>query len=202
MKIFDYTDSPFEKHIHESSPLLQQTSLSVSYEQDVEYMRKLLPSFVSDIQKEIDEECDKLEYEGSVMFDEYPDSSHLNMIIDSVVSRIDAENTDIAASELNSYPTQPYHHGGPPPWPPYGPGGPPPWPPYGPGGPPPPPPRPCFGPYCPIINRPCGPGRYCPPPPCPTCHPGGRPNWLRTLVGSMLLNEMTFRRNRYRSRRF
>ena len=43
------------------------------FERDLEYFKQLYPSTVRYIQNEVDNECDKLEYDGSVMFDEYPD---------------------------------------------------------------------------------------------------------------------------------
>ncbi len=49
-------------------------------ERDKEYMRSLYPSQAKNIQALVDEECDKLEYEGSVMFDEYPDKISLRKL--------------------------------------------------------------------------------------------------------------------------
>lgn len=84
----------------------------------------------------------------------------------------------------------------------HGPWGPPPGP--GPWGPPPGPgpwgPRPgCRGILCPIVNRRCGNGRWCSPTPFADYDKNGNPNWMRHLVENVLVNEMTFRRSRYRN---
>jgi len=49
-------------------------------ERDKVYMTSLYPTQAKTIQALVDDECDKLEYEGSVMFDEYPDKISLRKI--------------------------------------------------------------------------------------------------------------------------
>lgn len=75
-------------------------------DRDWEYMRFMYPKVAKRIQKEIDEECDKLEYDGSVMFDEYPDRTRVGIIVSDVyrklkdlddrVDEVEAENIEIA----------------------------------------------------------------------------------------------------------
>ena len=50
----------------------------MEYEKDLDRMRELYPNEVKKIQKYVDEECDRMEYEGSLMFDEYPDKTMLS----------------------------------------------------------------------------------------------------------------------------
>lgn len=162
---------------------------SEEIDKDVDYIKSLYPINVRQIQKEVEEECDKLEYDGSCMFDVCPDRVHLNTIVDAIYERIndaDAKATEVQAENLlGPGPVRP-------PWDSCGPGGncpppppPRPWPPCGPNGncPPPPPPRPV------------------PPPPRPDFRPDGEPNWIRNLIQSLLFNEMLHRRRRYRSRK-
>lgn len=40
---------------------------------DYEYLRQFYPKDIGKVQDLVEEECDKLEYDGSVMYDEYPD---------------------------------------------------------------------------------------------------------------------------------
>lgn len=235
----------------------KQVANSLAYQKDFEYMKQLLPSTLKRIQVEIEEECDKLEYSGSVMFDEYPDKNYIGMLVDSILLRLfppqsedENENGEVQGASLDtsSTTTRSYceddaladceddfdeeisieatsikqdapkvgfgrggwghgGHGGRGGWGPnpwghgWGPGGhggwgPGPW-----GPPPPPPPRPCRGLLCPIINRPCGRGRWCSPTPFADFDQNGNPNWPRHLVENMLINEMMFRRNRFRSRK-
>lgn len=53
-------------------------------EKDREYMISMYPDLCKCIQRLSEEECDKLEYEGSLMYDEYPDRKE----IDKIVTRI------------------------------------------------------------------------------------------------------------------
>lgn len=51
---------------------------------DVEYIRRLYPKTVTKIQELVEEECDKMEYDGSVMYDEYPDKLMLKKVCDNI----------------------------------------------------------------------------------------------------------------------
>lgn len=72
----------------------KQTSNVVAYEKDVEYMKQQLPSTLQIIQSEIDDICDQLEYDGSVMFDEYPDKNHIRMIVDSIMNQLSPDESE------------------------------------------------------------------------------------------------------------
>ncbi len=153
-------------------------------DKDVDYMKSLCSRTLKTIQKEVDEECDKLEYEGSCMFDTFPDQVHLGTIIDIIYDRLADRNWEDISNDSNSsmgqYPSMQMEQIG------------------GPGfRQPPPPPQPCRGPFCPPPPRPSRPPR----PPRPDNRPDGRPDWLRDLISSLLYNEMIHRRRRYRSRR-
>jgi hypothetical protein len=58
------------------------------------------------IQKEVDEECDKMEHDGSMMFDEYPDREYLEKIIDRIYDRINnlEEEPKVEMKSLYFYP--------------------------------------------------------------------------------------------------
>ena len=56
----------------------------LEYERDMERMKELYPEDVKQIQSLVEEECDKMEYEGSMMFDEYPDRVMLKVICDRI----------------------------------------------------------------------------------------------------------------------
>ena len=43
------------------------------YERDMERMKELYPKRMKKLLAYVEEECDKMEYEGSEMYDEYPD---------------------------------------------------------------------------------------------------------------------------------
>ena len=43
------------------------------YERDMERMKEMYPKRMKRLLAYVEEECDKMEYEGSMMYDEYPD---------------------------------------------------------------------------------------------------------------------------------
>lgn len=156
-------------------------------DRDMEYMKEMYPKAVRAIQREVDEECDKLEYDGSCMFDEHPSCEHLGTIVDVIYDRILESNPDgfFMQAEQVIPPRQP---GQLPPW------GPPPF-------------RPLVGPPMgPGPGRPGQPSRPPQPsrpsrPPRPDFRPDGSPDWLRHLISVLLYNEMMQRRRRYRRRK-
>ena len=56
-----------------SYPMQNLYLTEMEYEKDMDRMKELYPRDVSRIMDVIEDECDKMEYEGSLMFDEYPD---------------------------------------------------------------------------------------------------------------------------------
>lgn len=56
-------------------------------EQDCAYMKGLCKKSIRMLRREVEEECDKLEYDGSCMFDLYPDRIHLSHFVDHIYCR-------------------------------------------------------------------------------------------------------------------
>ena len=142
-----------------------------SADRDVTYMKQLYPMAVQKIQAYVEDECDKLEYDGSCMFDDCPDHVHLSVIVNIIYDKVkdtDFSNSELKAEDLSNPQRSCYgdNCGNPPPRPP----------------------------------RPCGPGYNCPPPRS-DYHPDGRPNWKRNLIEILLYNEMNERRRRHRRRK-
>ncbi|MCI8668101.1 MAG: hypothetical protein HFI34_01050 [Lachnospiraceae bacterium] len=54
-------------------PVYNLSECNYENNRDIEYLSKLYPREISDLKAIIDDECDKLDYEGSMMYDEYPD---------------------------------------------------------------------------------------------------------------------------------
>jgi hypothetical protein len=72
-------------------------------DRDMEYMKQLYPSTAKKIQKEVNKECDQMEYDGSLMFDEYPDKTSLDRIIDRIYERVkDFDEEPQVEVEINS----------------------------------------------------------------------------------------------------
>ena len=121
-----------------SYPMQNLYLSEMEYEKDMDRMKELYPKEVGTILEVVEDECDKMEYEGSLMFDEYPDRLMLEMVVDRICERISGEEPDITAEQYwggMQPPPPPGHRPPPPP-------GPRPPPPPPPGHRPPPPPGP------------------------------------------------------------
>lgn len=68
------------------------------YERDMERMKELYPRRMKKLLAYVEEECDKMEYEGSMMYDEYPDKVMLYRmatgIYDKAVSMQETESRE------------------------------------------------------------------------------------------------------------
>ena len=76
---------------------------SEDLDKDIEYMRHLYPNTAKLIQRAVEDECDKLEYDGSVMFDEYPDKTSLDRIIDRIYEKMKDMDEDDMQIETKSF---------------------------------------------------------------------------------------------------
>ena len=83
MQQMDVTRMPF----YMSYPMQNLYLTEMEYEKDMERMKELYPREVKRVLEYVEEECDKMEYEGSLMFDEYPDRFMLEQIIDRIMER-------------------------------------------------------------------------------------------------------------------
>lgn len=71
-------------------------------DKDYEYMKSLYPKAARRIQQEVEEQCDKLEYEGSFMFDQYPDPVHLHVMADAIYESLkNIASEEAAISEMS-----------------------------------------------------------------------------------------------------
>ncbi len=65
---------------------------------DYEYFKSLYPAGIKGIQRYAEEVCDEMEYEGSPIFDEYPDRVIVDRMIRKAAARMPAE--EMASSEM------------------------------------------------------------------------------------------------------
>ena len=84
MQQFDGPRLPF----YMSYPMQNLYLTEMEYEKDMDRMKELYPKEVKQITELVDEECDKMEYEGSLMFDEYPDRMMLERVTDRIYQRM------------------------------------------------------------------------------------------------------------------
>lgn len=57
-------------------------------ERDVEYMKSLYPDAAKKLLPYVEEECDRMEYQNSMMYDEYPDKLQLRMMCSRVYDKV------------------------------------------------------------------------------------------------------------------
>ena len=57
-------------------------------QRDYEYMKCTYPEVARRILPYVEEECDRLEYSGSIMFDEYPDQVQLRLLCKRIYHRV------------------------------------------------------------------------------------------------------------------
>ena len=68
-------------------------------EQDQNYMKQLYPKTTIVIQSYVEDACDQLEYEGSCMFDEYPDRERLRLISRKIRDKVEQSRMDTRGEE-------------------------------------------------------------------------------------------------------
>lgn len=69
---------------------------------DVRYMKELYPDLARRIQVLVDEECDRMEYDGSMMYDEYPDRVMIYRIVQQILEKLLTEGElDFAETPVN-----------------------------------------------------------------------------------------------------
>lgn len=68
---------------------MQDVYLSeIEYERDRERLKEMYPKEAKRIQRVVEEECDKMEYDGSLMFDEYPDRVMVQKLCDDIYNKV------------------------------------------------------------------------------------------------------------------
>lgn len=96
---------------------MQDVYLSeIEYERDRERLKEMYPKEAKCIQRVVEEECDKMEYDGSLMFDEYPDRVMVQKLCDDIYNKV-YDNTT-AEVETEQYKDRRPGGGFPPPPPP------------------------------------------------------------------------------------
>lgn len=75
----------------------------MDYERDMRKLKDMYPREVQDIQRMVDDECDKMEYDGSLMFDETPDRLMLRQIVDRIYDGVSGKSNNIRDFETEQY---------------------------------------------------------------------------------------------------
>jgi hypothetical protein len=63
----------------------------VESDRDLQYLMQMYPKDAKLLQKKVEQACDRLEYEGSMLYDEYPDRISMLMICDRIAGEVMAQ---------------------------------------------------------------------------------------------------------------
>ncbi len=72
------------------------------FESDRNYMKSLYPETSKRIQKLVDDECDKMEYDGSMMYEEYPSKETIEKIVDKIYMIMEKDNNPAFMQEIQA----------------------------------------------------------------------------------------------------
>lgn len=95
----DYKYTPY----YMTYPMYDVFSQNDEDRRDIDYIKRLYPKTVTRIQELVEEECDKMEYDGSVMYDEYPDKLMLRKVCSNIYENVKFSYEDsegFAAAQL------------------------------------------------------------------------------------------------------
>ncbi|MCR5737158.1 MAG: hypothetical protein K6G64_05870 [Eubacterium sp.] len=80
----DYRREPF---YWQRNPLVGM-HLTPAEDRDLEYAKEMYPKAFSKIQEQVEKECDRQEFAGSMMFDEYPDRLSMRRIVNQIFEEV------------------------------------------------------------------------------------------------------------------
>lgn len=130
--MYPYPELPANQGFFVNGFAAQGSSMNeLESERDLQYLQQMYPADAKRMQKKVEEACDRLDYEGSMMYDEYPDRVSMLLICDRIAQQLqqeDAEKQAVAEAEEalpeqseqteDMYATQMRRPGPPPPPPP------------------------------------------------------------------------------------
>ena len=67
---------------------------------DFEYMKSMYPMTVKMILPYVEEECDRMSYEGSMIYDEYPDQLQIRLMSNRIYEKVKNRNLKDAEMEM------------------------------------------------------------------------------------------------------
>lgn len=116
--MFKSTENEYKDYTADPLSMYQQGDIQVpwddeldeedddSFEANRRYMKSLYPEISKRIQTLVDEECDKLEYEGSIMYDDYPSKDSIEKMVDKIFNIVEKDfHTTIPAENIQTQET-------------------------------------------------------------------------------------------------
>lgn len=71
-------------------------------DKELELVMEMYPSSAKEIQKKVTEVCDSLDYDGSILYDEYPDKFVLSRYCDKIYEDMEASQVEMASENKDS----------------------------------------------------------------------------------------------------
>ncbi len=68
---------------------------------DMEYLQQMYPADAKRMQRKVEEACDRMDYDGSMMYDEYPDRVSMLLICDRIAAELGREDAEAAAVQTD-----------------------------------------------------------------------------------------------------
>ncbi|MDE5680719.1 MAG: hypothetical protein K2I01_09900 [Lachnospiraceae bacterium] len=90
--IMDYQHRVLPFYMSYSTPYFMREEDSVL--KDLEYLQQMYPAQAKQLQKRIAEILDKMDYEGSMLYDEYPDKWQLYRLSENIVTILKQEEEE------------------------------------------------------------------------------------------------------------
>ena len=81
-------ESTMKTPFYMTYPMQNLYETEMEYERDMQRMKDLYPREVKKILICVEDQCDELEYQGSMMYDEFPDRLMLEKIVDKIYQRL------------------------------------------------------------------------------------------------------------------
>lgn len=96
----EYRDSLYQKTpFYMTYPMRNLYLTEMEYEKDMERMKELYPREVRQLQEMVEHHCDKMEYEGSRMYDENPDRYMLELEVKRLLDEFLKQNPQLSAQQ-------------------------------------------------------------------------------------------------------
>lgn len=71
-------------------------------DKELEQIMEMYPSRAKEIQKKVVEVCDSIDYDGSILYDEYPDKFVLSRYCDKIYQSMDSTQVEMASENLET----------------------------------------------------------------------------------------------------
>ncbi len=88
-----YFDDSFPFYM--AYPFLMPTAEEREQEKDLRTMQSFYSQTAARIQEKVERECDMMEYDGSLMFDEYPDKFMMEHLCRKIEKQLEQENQEM-----------------------------------------------------------------------------------------------------------